>query len=65
MGTGESGHSGTGVGERVAGTGEEFPGVPTTSTASSATSSPDGAARALAFLSKNISLAPLQSKSQN
>ena len=25
--TGESVHSGTGVGERVAGTGEEFPGV--------------------------------------
>ena len=64
--TGESVHSGTGVGERVAGTGEEFPGVPTTSTASSATSSPGGAARALAFLhvSRNIAFAPLQSGSE-
>ena len=64
--TGESVHSGTGVGERVAGTGEEFPGVPTTSTASSATSSPGRAARALAFLhlSRNIAFAPLQSDSE-
>ena len=64
--TGESVHSGTGVGERVAGTGEEFPGVPTTSTASSATSSPGRAARALPFLhlSRNIAFAHLQSDSE-
>ena len=59
VGAGESVHGGggtrRGVGERVAGTGEEFPGVPTTSTtASSATSSPNGAARAFAFLHLSI-----------
>ena len=55
VGAGESVHGGggtrRGVGERVAGTGEEFPGVPTTTstTASSATSSPNGATRAFVF----------------
>ena len=40
-----------GFGERVAGTAEEFPGLPTnTSTASAATSSPNGATHAFAFL---------------